>query len=393
MAQEALRQVNYSAPKHVRNVIAALGRTEDVKFSPNNRRLAVAGFVKNKIAVFDIHIAVSQDGKSITLTDVAEISSTHFNCPHGLDFIDDETIIVANRKGSVCIFGLPPGETGSNFYEVAPLAVIRSDIPNAAGSVSLIRRNRNLCEALCNNPGHNIITKHVLHLSTKCSVKSNTILLKKWLDNPDGICVSREMQWIAISNHNAHSVLLYEYKLLLNKSSDPDGILRGAYYPHGLAFTSDGCFILVADAGSPYVHIYEKDVSEWRGVRSPIYSSRVLSDEDFFRGRHSHGGPKGGPRGIDIDNTMNIFVTTGEIQPLAFFDLARTLENVKESKLAEICSKAQRSLRINYELDLQLELSKERARAEVQIASQTNRRSRRIRASLRWLLSTLRNLV
>ena len=144
MAQEALRQVNYSAPKHVRNVIAALGRTEDVKFSPNNRRLAVAGFVN-----------VSQDGKSITLTDVAEISSTHFNCPHGLDFIDDETIIVANRKGSVCIFGLPPGETGSNFYEVAPLAVIRSDIPNAAGSVSLIRRNRNLCEALCNNPGHN----------------------------------------------------------------------------------------------------------------------------------------------------------------------------------------------------------------------------------------------
>ena len=109
MAQEALRQVNYSAPKHVRNVIAALGRTEDVKFSPNNRRLAVAGFVKNKIAVFDIHIAVSQDGKSITLTDVAEISSTHFNCPHGLDFIDDETMIVANRKGSVCIFGASTG--------------------------------------------------------------------------------------------------------------------------------------------------------------------------------------------------------------------------------------------------------------------------------------------
>ena len=36
---------------------------------------------------------------------------------------------------------------------------------------------------------------------------------------------------------------------------------------------------------------------------------------------------------------MNIFVTTGEIQPLAFFDLARTLENVKESKLAEFVPK------------------------------------------------------
>ena len=60
-------QINYTAPQHVCDVIAALGRTEDVKFSPSNRRLAIAGFIENKIGVFDICIAASPDGAKISL--------------------------------------------------------------------------------------------------------------------------------------------------------------------------------------------------------------------------------------------------------------------------------------------------------------------------------------
>jgi hypothetical protein len=40
----------------VRAAVAALGRTEDVKFSPSNRRLAVAGFGDHKISVFDVSV-------------------------------------------------------------------------------------------------------------------------------------------------------------------------------------------------------------------------------------------------------------------------------------------------------------------------------------------------
>ena len=60
-------QLKYTAPEHVRDVIAGLGRTEDVKFSPNNCRLAVACFLSNQIAIFEIRMTVSAYGRKITL--------------------------------------------------------------------------------------------------------------------------------------------------------------------------------------------------------------------------------------------------------------------------------------------------------------------------------------
>ena len=49
-------RVAYSAPKHVDDVVAMLGRTEDIRFSPDNKRLAVADFSRNAIAIFDVEI-------------------------------------------------------------------------------------------------------------------------------------------------------------------------------------------------------------------------------------------------------------------------------------------------------------------------------------------------
>ena len=94
----------------MRKVIAGLGRTEDVKFSPSNCRLAVACFEKNQIAIFDICISGAPYERKITLTDAAEISSPYLKCPHGIDFLDEERIIVANREGDATIFELPRGE-------------------------------------------------------------------------------------------------------------------------------------------------------------------------------------------------------------------------------------------------------------------------------------------
>jgi DNA-binding beta-propeller fold protein YncE len=318
-----VHKIDYTASQHVRDVVASLGRTEDVRFSPSNRRLAVAEFGKNKITVFEVSIAASQNLKNISLIGVAEISSAYLSCPHGLDFIDDEKILVTSREGQACIFELPLGAMGS--YELAPLAVIRSADVLTPGSVAVIRKEEGLYEALiCNNYAHSV-TRHLLNLDARYSINNDEVLLKKWLDIPDGICVSREKLWIAVSNHGTKAVLVYENNASLNVLSGPVGILRRTNYPHGLRFTSDGRFILVADAGSPHVNIYETNDSDWRGVRDPLLSFRVLKNEDFLRGRHNR--EEGGPKGIDINNANNIFVTTCESQPLAFFDLAAVLES------------------------------------------------------------------
>src|SRR5438128_5718994 len=290
-------QLEYAAPEHVRDAVAALGRTEAVKFSPNNCRLAVASFLRNKIAIFEICIAVSP--RKITLTDVTEISSPYLREPHGIDFIDDEQIIVANRQGDATIFKLP--SNGGN-YELLPTEVIRSgDVLTTPGAVSINRKGQGFCEALICSTWGNTVTRHVLKLSERCSLESSEVLLKKWLDIPDGVSICEP--WIAISNHNAHSVYLYDSTVLLNQYSEPAGILRCFRYPHGLQFTSDGRYMLVADVAAPYVHIYMQDRFGWRGVRNPLHSMRVLSDEDFLRGRSTDG--DGGPKGIDIDNSMS----------------------------------------------------------------------------------------
>src|SRR5450755_2503785 len=97
-------RIEYAAPQHVRDVISSLGHTEDVRFSPNNRRVAVAGLLENKIAIFEISITTSGNSKNIALTSAHEISSSYLKLPHGLDFIDDEKILVANRGGQPCVF-------------------------------------------------------------------------------------------------------------------------------------------------------------------------------------------------------------------------------------------------------------------------------------------------
>lgn len=321
-------EIRYVAPDGVRDVIESLGRTEDVRFSPSNRRLAIAAFRLNAIAVFDIDIINSGAAKKVALTRVVQFSSSCLNYPHGLDFIDDDNIVVASRSGDIPIFRLPSGEVADQPCELLPIQVLRaSELPllKAPGSISVIRADRHPYGFLVCNSGGSTVTRHSVDCSAGCSIENNGILLEKWLDIPDGVSVSKDRQWIAISNHNAHNVMLYRSSSSLNQDADPDGILRSVYYPHGLRFSSDGRHMFVADAGAPYVHVYANDGNGWQGVRNPVASFRVMDDSVFLRGRNNP--REGGPKGIDVDDGMNVLVSTCECQPLAFFDLPAILES------------------------------------------------------------------
>ena len=322
-------EIRYEAADDVRQVIESMGRTEDIRFSPGNRRLAIAAFNQNRIVVLDVDIVVAGNAKEVALTGVVEISSSCLNYPHGLDFIDDKTLVTASRNGDVSIFKLPSHGIAGQPHDLLPIQVLHAgetSLLKSPGSVAVVSKDQALCELLiCDNAGHSV-TRHLVDRSAGCSVTSSEVFLKRWLNLPDGICVSRDQQWIAVSNHNTHSVLLYRNSPSLNDHAGPDGVLRCAYYPHGLRFSADGRHIFVADAGSPYVHIYASDGQGWRGARSPVRSFKVMDDAVFLRGRHNP--QEGGPKGIDIDAGMNVLVATSEHQPLVLFDLPAILENM-----------------------------------------------------------------
>ena len=103
-------QISYDASTEVRHVLASISRTEDIKLSPDNSRLAIVDFTCNKIFTFLIHIQQpgdSAESPRITIQDYSIIASDSFDQPHGVFFLGNETMIVCNRAADVCLFKIP----------------------------------------------------------------------------------------------------------------------------------------------------------------------------------------------------------------------------------------------------------------------------------------------
>jgi hypothetical protein len=168
----------------------------------------------------------------------------------------------------------------------------------------------------------NVVTRFELDASGRLA--GGVPALRRWLDLPDGIAASRDGRWLAVSNHNTHSVLVFDRESA-SDDGDPVAVLRGVDYPHGLRFTADARLLVVADAGTPYAHVYVAPPDGWTtvGAAYPTATVEVVDGPTFVRGRHNPA--EGGPKGIDFDAATRVLVVTCEEQPLAFFDATQLL--------------------------------------------------------------------
>jgi hypothetical protein len=317
-------RIEYRADDRARAIIGGLGRTEDVRFSPSNRRLAIAAFNGGRIAVLDVEVGKAGGSPDVQLAGGLEISSPVLSYPHGVDFVDDETLAVANRGGGVAIFKLPVGHAGH--CELSPIQFLpagKGSIVFTPGSVSVVQGAGDSCELLvCNNYADSV-SRHAVDRDNGCSIGKGEVLIRKWLNLPDGVCASRDGRWIAVSNHNSNSVVLYDRSQVLNEDSSPVGVLRGVAFPHGLRFSADSRHLFLADAGAPFLHVYACGDEGWHGARMPAASIRMMDEQVFRPGRKNP--QEGGPKGIDFDSTMTVLATTCEYQPLQFLDAAAVL--------------------------------------------------------------------
>ena len=69
-------------------------RTEDVKFSPSGRVLAVVA-TNGVISL----LAVDTCSRPVQIGQYAELHSTSLSSPHGIDFLSEDVVVVANRSG------------------------------------------------------------------------------------------------------------------------------------------------------------------------------------------------------------------------------------------------------------------------------------------------------
>ena len=327
------KQIPFTGSDDVLQALSRLGRTEDVQFSPDGRRLAIAGMLENKILLLDIRMELAPEDGRVLLTDYLEVTSSAFDQPHGLFWIDDRTMIVANRNGELPIFVLPPEKPASRVAGVLPLSTIKSDpgqLVKTPGSVSVSRIGQGLHEVfVCNNYVHHV-SRHVLDERSGFRLEGSSIFLRKGLDIPDGVASSHDGRWIAVSNHNDHSVFVYENVPGLDLSALHSGRLAGIAYPHGVRFAAGGKYLLVADAGAPFVHIFESSDGNWGGERQPTASVRLVDEETFLSGRHNE--QEGGPKGIDMCHDSRVLVASCHEQPIAFMDMSEILKPAREAK-------------------------------------------------------------
>jgi hypothetical protein len=312
----------------VKTALANLGRTEDVQFSPDDRRLAIAGYKHNKILILDIKVKTTK-GKILVLSeDWLEITSPSFNYPHGLFWIDSSTLIIANRSAEAPIIKIPSEKPDSRTVEIMPIETIKHgrDLLRSPGSVSVSKIGQGLHDVvICNNYAHNV-SRHLLDGRDSFAPKGSCRLLAKGLDIPDGVSHSHSAEWLAVSNHNKNAVFLYRNDNSLDEESGPIGKLRGMSYPHGLRFSHDDRYIFVADAGAPLVHVYKMDHRCWSGKHFPAYDLRVIDNETFIRG---HVNPQeGGPKGIDLTSDDRVLVVSCEEEPIVFFDVRKIFETL-----------------------------------------------------------------
>lgn len=323
---EAIEPLPIAAPPDVADALASIGRTEDAVFSPDGRRVAVAGFAADELFVLEVAVtpdAIAPDASGeapiVTVSGFTAVRCAAFAEPHGVAFVDDH-VLVASRKGGVTFVPQPPHAVGVAHTRVEPTLSLDVQTPFQVkwpGSARADRLAPGLFEVVvCNNYVHRI-TRHLVDVQRARSLQDDLLLSGGVLDIPDGIALSKDGRWMALSNHHTHVVFVYDRTAITDLQTEPVATLHGMRHPHGLTFTHDDSALLVADGGTPFITVFERGRS-WRGDRTPHAVVRVMSDEMFAINNRNPG--EGGSKGVDLHPSGAVSVISGEARPVAFFD-------------------------------------------------------------------------
>lgn len=317
--------IDYLPSLAVRDALSALGRTEDIRFSPDNSLAALAGYGRNTCLVLTMKIGRSEGGPAIVLEDFIEIHSPAIVDPHGFDFIGNDRLVIANRTGAVTVFNLPHGPFRGQTVTLKPeRSISRIGLFHklrTPGSVAVVPRSEKAFDILVCNTFAKRVSTHRIKPGGLPLFTNGRVVAENGLDVPDGIAVSPDKRFMAVSNHNNHCVSIFDLTAPTGPSAKITGTLTGPTYPHGLRFSPDGRSLYVADAGAPLVHKFDAPEGNWSIDAMPSKSVRVLSEQVFLAGRHNE--QEGGPKGLDLDSGGSIMAITCEEQPLAFFSVER----------------------------------------------------------------------
>lgn len=320
------KRIDWTATPQAAAAVAALGRTEDLHWSPDGRHIAIAAFERDTVLLLEV-----EQGDGVRLSAPRWISCAQFAAPHGVFWMDEHRLVVANRHGGVTVVAVPQAKLAGERFEAEALAAIAAGSMRVwtPGSVATLPLGAGVYEMLVCNNYTNQVSSHFIDAREHVSIQSGSVLLARGLGVPDGVAISPDRAWIAISNHDHHCVFIYRNTPELHPGAEPDAVLEGLAYPHGLRFTPDGSALLVADAGRPEVHWFRRSGTAWHGRRNADEVLRVLDEATFQAGQYNP--QEGGPKGVALSPDGAVLAVTCAERTLDLFDVRSLQVGVDEA--------------------------------------------------------------
>ncbi len=307
------------------------GRTEDVRFSPSGNLLALVA-TDGRILLFDVDIG----SHPVRILRHTELRSTSLASPHGIDFLSEDVVVVANRGGSLTFHRLPPTDAWEQSTTVEPVHRTESGWFGAAGSTRKLRERSVACGpgsvrayggelyVCCNNASTVTVHPYRMHDGV-IETGDARLAAQQGLELPDGVALSRDGRWMAVSDHDHHRVVVY-------RRGDPSGscVLRDPdlHFPHGLCFDPTGRRLYVADAGGALVQVFIA-AGGWVDDADSAAGKVVAVGDDVMQRtratiREEYRALEGGIKGIDVDPSGRMVATTCRHQLLRFFEVPST---------------------------------------------------------------------
>jgi DNA-binding beta-propeller fold protein YncE len=260
---------------------SGLGRPEGIAFSPEGDLIAVANASMNSVTFYKRKNASSAEYEKIPFFTIQGARSLIYY-PHDVCFSPDgqHLAVVNSRSNSITIY-----KKNSDRYDPIPTAVIRGEHSGLKHPHAVKYAPHGKFIAVANLLG-NTITLYQYEGDTYSGSPYHVIQNSKYrvFNRPDGLAFSSDGELLAVTNHDAHSVAIYQ-ELPHSPgfyTADPVEILQGEVtnlcYPHSLSFHPSNEYLAVSCAGGIKTLNLFKKISE----QFPRYSTTPEKTMEVF---------------------------------------------------------------------------------------------------------------
>jgi 6-phosphogluconolactonase (cycloisomerase 2 family) len=278
-------------------------RFEGVAFSPGGDILGAATADTNAVQLF----RRKAGGR---FEDAAYSTITDLNYPHDLSFAkcgDKVLLAIAERSGAISVLE----DRGNGMFGPDPTFVISgagARLSHTDGVAFVPPHNRYL--AACNLlTGVISFYRRASDSPVEFSTSPDVELSHVSMVHPDGLDFSTDGRWLAVANHAANSVSVFQRKgadaangEAPNYDPEPIAVITDPdlRHPHSVAFTAYR-HLIATSAGANYFTVYRTSRSFFQKSAEPeVVHKQLVADDSVFRAVNEKNKMEGGPKGIAV---------------------------------------------------------------------------------------------